>query len=94
MGMSMETQHEYELREAEEQRREERIPDPIERGEARCEDWLFDSKVGDKHRCSCGRLFSLEDGETVSADPYAIPVCPTCFGEWWDSHGGGTKDKR
>ena len=62
------------------------IPDPIERGEQACDDWYFDSKVGDKHRCGCGRLFDLDDGETVSPDSYAIPICPTCFGEWEDKN--------
>ena len=60
------------------------ILDPIERGEQRCENWYYDTKVGDKHRCSCGELFKLEDGQEVSADPYAIPVCPKCFQEWYD----------
>lgn len=56
------------------------VPDPIERGEARAEDWYFDTQRGDGiHECGCGRLFHVDDGETLSADPYAIPVCPTCF---------------
>jgi len=62
------------------------LPDPIERGEVACEDWYFDSKVGDQHRCGCGRLFNLEDGNGVSADPYAIPVCPVCFKEWCEEN--------
>lgn len=58
------------------------IPDPIERGEMRCEDWEAENVKGDIATCCCGRKFKLADGETVSADPYAIPVCPICFEEW------------
>lgn len=55
------------------------IPDPIEILEARCDNWLFDNVVGDVATCSCGQKFNLSDGETLTGDPYAIPVCPECF---------------
>ena len=35
-----------------------------------------------KLKCGCGKLFAMEDGETVSSNPYAMPVCPQCFQEW------------
>jgi hypothetical protein len=54
------------------------LPDPIERGEQRCEDWYFRNVRNGVAKCQCGEAFKIEDGETLSADPYAIPVCPTC----------------
>lgn len=68
------------------------IPDPIERGEARMEDWAFDAVTGDSFVCSCGATCRLDQGETCSADPYAIPVCQKCFGEWMDEHEIKTLD--
>ena len=64
------------------------IPDPIERGEMRVEAWEFENVKGDKFRCGCGKGALLDEGDTVSADPYAIPVCPSCFEKWWISQGG------
>ena len=55
------------------------IPDPIERGEARCEDWAAANVNGDIATCCCGNKFELSQGETLSPDPYAIPVCGECF---------------
>lgn len=55
------------------------IPDPIERGEDRCEAWAFENVRGNVATCSCGDTFNLDEGETLSPDPYAIPVCPKCF---------------
>lgn len=68
------------------------IPDPIERGEQRCGDWYFDNVRNGIATCDCGKEFRLEDGEALSADPYAIPVCGECFdkaireryGDKWD----------
>ena len=57
------------------------VPDPIERGEASVEAWMADNVRGDIATCNCGREFKLEDGECLSGDPYAIPVCQTCFDE-------------
>lgn len=62
------------------------VPDPIERGEARCDSWYYEAlQPNGQVKCDCGNLFDLEDGETCSADPYAIPVCPDCFEKWVDS---------
>lgn len=58
--------------------------DPIERGEAACEQWAAENLRGDIATCSCDREFKLEDGESLSPDPYAIPVCPICFGKWFE----------
>jgi len=66
----------------------EYIPDPIERGEARCEDWAAEHVHGNMATCCCGKEFRLVDGETTSADPYAIPVCPDCFDEWFQRQLG------
>ena len=55
------------------------IPDPIEVGESRCENWYFENVKGDIATCCCGNTFKLSDGETLSPDPYAIPVCGECF---------------
>lgn len=58
-----------------------RLPDPLERGEARIERWAAENLCGDIATCLCGREFNIEDGQTLSPDPFAIPVCPTCFDE-------------
>lgn len=29
--------------------------------------------------CSCGRRCKIDDAETLSPDPYSIPVCLDCF---------------
>lgn len=67
------------------------LPDPIERGEARAEDWYFSNVKHGIATCGCGNEFKLEDGETLSADPYAIPVCSECFNtqfrEWQNKMG-------
>lgn len=54
--------------------------DPIEQGEVRCERWADENVDADGvATCSCGRKFRLEDNETLSSNPYAIPVCRICF---------------
>ena len=62
----------------------ERIPDFFERGEDRCERWAAEHLRGDIATCECGREFKLSEGQTMSPDPYAIPICPTCFEEALD----------
>lgn len=57
----------------------EYIPDPIELGEMRCEDWAAENVRGNRFRCCCGAVCNLEQGVSLSPDPYAIPVCPKCF---------------
>lgn len=58
------------------------LPDPIERGEDRCENWYFENVQPDgRVRCQCGKLFRLEDAVQISPDPYSIPVCPDCGGD-------------
>lgn len=66
----------------------EYIMDPIERGEARCEDWAFDNVKGDVMTCCCGKTCKLDEAETLSPDPYAIPVCPSCFESKMDEKFG------
>jgi hypothetical protein len=58
------------------------LPDQIEMMESACEWWADENVKGDMATCSCGRQFKLVDGETLDPNPYAIPVCPTCFEEW------------
>lgn len=55
------------------------IPDPIERGEDACEAWALENVKDDIATCCCGNEFKLSEGETLSPDPYAIPVCWECF---------------
>ena len=56
--------------------------DPIEAAEARCEDWALENVDANGIAvCFCGRTFPLEQGHTLSPNPYAIPVCPKCFQE-------------
>ena len=55
------------------------IPDIMERGEDRCDAWYFDNVKDGVATCSCGGTFDVDKGETLSSDPYAIPVCPACF---------------
>ena len=55
------------------------MKDPIERGESCCEQWADENVVGDVMTCSCGNTCLLGDAETLSPDPYAIPICPDCF---------------
>lgn len=64
------------------------VPDPIERGESRCEDWAATNVKGDCFTCCCGATCKLEAGETSSPDPYAIPVCPECFDKAMDEKFG------
>jgi len=61
------------------------VPDPIERGEIRAESWYFDNVKNGVATCVCGKQFKLDEGDFVSPDPYAPPVCPDCFQEWFDS---------
>jgi hypothetical protein len=59
------------------------VRDMIEMMEDTAEAMLDDMMQPDgRLRCSCGRLFRLEDGQPISPNPYAMPVCPTCFDEW------------
>ena len=60
-----------------------RIPDPIERGETRAENWAYDNIRGHEFKCGCGKWIKLEDGQPISPDPYASPVCPKCFEEYF-----------
>lgn len=58
------------------------LPDFDEIGEQRCENWYFDNLLPNgMMRCGCGREFKLDEGQSFSPSPYAIPVCPTCFEE-------------
>lgn len=69
------------------------VPDPIERGEARCEDWAIDNWRDGKMRCCCGKWFCENQAETLSPDPYAIPVCPECFEKAMDKKWPGWREK-
>lgn len=66
------------------------LPDIIERGESRCEQWEIDNVYGDIMTCCCGRTCKLEKAKTLSPDPYAIPVCPTCFDQAMDNKFGSS----
>ena len=59
------------------------LPDPIERAEASAERWAEENVNYADFLCSCGKLCSLQEGETLDANPYAIPVCPECAEKHW-----------
>jgi hypothetical protein len=62
------------------------IPDPIERAEASAERWAEENVVNySDFLCGCGKLCPLQDGQSLSDNPYAPPVCPDCFQEWYDN---------
>ena len=57
--------------------------DQLENMEAAAESKLDDMMQEDgRLKCGCGRFFTLDEGETVSSHPYAIPVCSQCFQDW------------
>lgn len=62
------------------------LPDPIEIAEASAERWADEHVINKDFLCSCGKLCPLQDGQTISENPYAQPYCPDCFGEWWNLH--------
>jgi len=51
----------------------------MEMMENAAEEWAYKNVKGDIATCDCGKEFKLEDGMTLTSDPYAIPVCPECF---------------
>lgn len=57
------------------------LPDPIERLEASAEAWAEEHIINKDFLCSCGELCPLQDGNTVSPNPYSELVCPTCMEE-------------
>ena len=58
------------------------IPDPIEQMENMAEKWANEHIKGDVFKCNCGKMCKLNDGQPISNNPYAPPVCMDCFGEW------------
>jgi hypothetical protein len=63
------------------------IPGQIERGEMRAEA-AYDEMIqpDGKMKCPCGELFDPDsEGETLSPDPYAMPVCGKCCEEYFSS---------
>ena len=57
------------------------ILDPIQSGEARAESAYYRMVQPDgRLKCDCGKVFDPDDeGGTVTADPYAMPVCGECL---------------
>ena len=55
------------------------IPDPIERVEASAERWAEDHVDGKNFLCGCGEWCPIMDGNTASANPYDVLVCPKCM---------------
>jgi hypothetical protein len=61
------------------------IPDVIEQRENSAATWAFDNIKYNKETkkatflCDCGKWEHLANGETLSPDPYAIPICRKCF---------------
>ena len=57
--------------------------DFLERMESSAERAYDEMYQGDgKLKCCCGKIFEVDEGGTVSANPWAMPVCPHCFDEW------------
>ena len=56
------------------------IPDPIELMEAQAERIMDERFDGENWRCECGYLMTPKDDKFyVSFNPYAPPVCKTCY---------------
>lgn len=60
------------------------MEDSIERLESCAESSYFDMLQPDgRLRCGCGRTFDPDkEGNVVSSNPYAMPICGICFEEW------------
>ena len=58
------------------------IPDPIEIMEASAERWADKNIKGEMFKCGCGKWVKLNDGQPISENPYAPPVCQDCFEEF------------
>ena len=70
------------------------VPDLLERGESRCEDWEAANVRGERFKCCCGNWCDISKAETLSPDPCAISVCPSCFEKAMDEKFGPTwRDK-
>lgn len=57
------------------------IPDPIERGETKADDMYHKMNIdGDHFKClGCGEPCMWAEAQSLSPDPYGIPVCPKCI---------------
>jgi len=62
------------------------IPDPIERMEASAERWADDNIKGSKFLCGCGKWCELNNAETLSPNPYALPICRGCAEDHWEKY--------
>jgi len=52
------------------------------------------AQPGGNLKCGCGDIFNPEEeGRTVSANPYALPVCSKCFDEWLVQQKKNTHNK-
>jgi hypothetical protein len=55
------------------------MEDFIERKETAAEAAYGEMYLGNGMlKCFCGNVFHEDEGEVMSQDPYAMPVCPTC----------------
>ena len=65
-----------------------RIPDPIERCEARMESWAAENMNGDIFICpGCDKECAIDDAQQMSPDPYGLPACPQCFEDHFNPDG-------
>jgi hypothetical protein len=61
--------------------------DITERLECAAESQYFNMLQADgKLKCYCGKIFHVDEGTIVSANPYAMPVCPDCFTEYKETN--------
>ena len=63
----------------------ERIPDLIESVENAAEDWAADNIRGDEFKCpGCEKWTPMNEGETLTPNPWARPFCRKCAEEYWE----------
>ena len=59
------------------------IPDIVEQMENAAEAAYYRIMVDADHfKCGCGNIEKWEDGQPISSNPYAMPVCGKCFSEF------------
>ncbi len=61
------------------------VPDLIERAESAAErayERMSEGMPRGLLLCGCGHAFSEGSGTTISASPWAMPVCEMCFDAW------------
>ncbi len=63
------------------------MKDIVELHESAIEDWAMENVRGEDFRCACGEWCPLSDGDTISPNPWAKPICPKCLDEYFMKKG-------